>query len=98
MEPVRIVCSCFDGKTNFVTGPKINLPKKRGIVDELFLNSTICFTLVIHPSILIFENGKNNAAMLLRKINSGICHEVSLKRGIPHLKAYELTSLKREIL
>ena len=61
-----------------MTDPRINLPEKHGSVVDLFLNSTICLNLIIHPSVLIFENGNNNAAMLFRKINSGICHEVSL--------------------
>ena len=76
---IAICFSNYGTKTNFVTDARINLPKKQGIVVELFLNSTICFTLVIHPSFLIFENGKNNAVMLFKKINSGICHEVTLK-------------------
>ena len=62
-----------------MTDPTVNLPEKHGSVVDLFLNLMIWFNLIIHPSIPIFENGTNSAAMLFRKINSGICREVSLK-------------------
>ena len=61
-----------------MTDPTINLPEKHGSVVDVFLNLMMCFNMIIHLSIPIFENGTNSAAMLFRKINSGICSEVSL--------------------
>ena len=75
LESRNIMKTC---KTNFATGPRINLPEKHGSVVDMFLNNMICFNLIIHPNIPIFENGTNSAAMLFMKINSGICREVSL--------------------
>ena len=67
----------IEHKTNFVTDPTITFPETHGSVD-LFLNLMICFNLIIHTSIPIFENGTNSAAVLFRKINSGNCREVNL--------------------
>ena len=62
-----------------MTDPTINLPEKHGSVVDVFLNLMMCFNMIIQLSIPMFENGANSAAILFRKINSGISREVSLK-------------------
>ena len=76
-----IICINYtfcESKTDFVTDPTIKLPEKHGSVVDLCLNHMICLNMIIHCSMPVFENGINSAAMLFRKISSGICREVSL--------------------